>query len=64
VRITIPLVIDMTDGQVKEWADHNGLPRNGGRLYAREVVDGIRSYVLTHLQGSALDEYADISIKR
>ncbi len=38
-------------------------PRNGGRLYAREVVEDIRSYVLTHVQGSSLDGYADISIK-
>jgi hypothetical protein len=73
MRIAVTLVIDMTDDQVKAYADGYGLPRDGGRLYAREVVEDVRSYVLTAVQDSpAFGEIgdgdgtrgADVSIKR
>jgi hypothetical protein len=53
MQIQVPLVIDMTDEQVKQYADEYGLPAQGGKLYAREVVENVRSYVLTCIQDSA-----------
>ena len=53
MRIAVTLVIDMTDEQVKQYADEYGLPAKGGTLYAREVVEDVRSYVLTCIQDSA-----------
>jgi hypothetical protein len=50
IRVTIAVVIDMTGDQVQGYADEYGLPREGGRLYAREVVEDVREYVLSALQ--------------
>ena len=71
MRIQVPLVIDMTDEQVKQYADEYGLPALGGKLYAREIVANVQSYVLTCIQDSvAFGETGDgtrgaaVSIKR
>jgi hypothetical protein len=73
VRIAITLVIEMTDEQVRQYADEYGLPASGGRLYAREVVEDVQSYVLTCVQDSAAfgetgdgngTRGADVSLKR
>ncbi len=53
MRIQVPLVIEMTDEQVRQYADEFGLPAKGGRLYAREVVEDVQRYVLTCVQDSA-----------
>jgi hypothetical protein len=53
MRIPVTLVIDMTDQQVEQYAAEYGLPAKGGRLYAREVVEDVRRYVLTQVQDSA-----------
>ena len=62
MRIQVPLVIEMTDEQVKQYAAEYGLPAQGGQLYAREVVQNIRSYVLACVQDSAA--FGSVSIKR
>lgn len=60
MRIAVTVVIEMTDEQVKDYADEYGVPRNGGRLYAREVVEDVRGYVLTAVQDSpAFGEIGD-----
>lgn len=67
MRIQIPIVIEMTDEQVEAYADDFGLPRNGaGKVMAKDIVDDIRSYVLTEIQGSAAfgEGCADVSIKQ
>ena len=73
MRIVVPLVVDMTDEQVRQYADEFGLPAKGGRLYAREVVEDVQRYVLSCVQDSpAFGEVGDgngtrgatVSIKR
>lgn len=73
MRIPVTLVIDMDDEQVRAYAAEYGLPRDGGRLMAKEVVEDVRSYVLTAVQDSpAFGEIGDgkgtrgaeVSIKR
>ena len=65
MRITIPVVIDLTDQQILDYADEYGLPRNGGRLMAREVAEDVREYVLNALRQSPAfyEGRADVSIK-
>ena len=70
MRIAVTLVIEMTDEQVAAYADEYGLPRKGGKLMAKEVVEDVRSYVLTGIQDSAAfgeagdgTRGADVSIK-
>jgi hypothetical protein len=63
VRIQVPIVIEMTDEQVKQYAAEHGLPADGGRLYAKEVVADVQSYVLTCIQDSAAFG-AEVTIKR
>lgn len=71
MRIQVPLVIEMTDEQVRQYANEYGLPAQGGRLYAREVVEDVQRYVLSCIQDSAAfgetgngTRGADVSIKR
>lgn len=71
MRIPVPLVIEMTDEQVEQYADEYGLPRTDGRVYARHVVEDVRSQVLTLIRDSeAFGETgdgtrgADVTIKR
>jgi hypothetical protein len=71
IRIPITLVVEMTGGQVRSYAEEYGLPRKGGSLTAKEIVDDVRSYVLTGVQESPAfgESYggargADVSIKR
>jgi hypothetical protein len=60
VRIQVPIVIEMTEQQVQQYANKYGLPAAGGKLYAREVVENVRSDVLTSIQGSpAFGEIGD-----
>jgi hypothetical protein len=66
MRVVIPVVIDMTDAQVQDYADEYGLPlSNGGKPYAREVVADVRAYVLNSLQQcpAFYEGRADISIR-
>lgn len=58
--IQIPLVVCLSDEQEREWAADNGLPFP---VRAKDVVDDVQSYVLTHVQGSVLGEFASITIK-
>lgn len=53
MRIQVPLVIEMTDEQVRQYAGEYGLPAQGGKLYAREIVEKVQGYVLTCVQDSA-----------
>lgn len=74
MRIQIPIVIDLTDSQVEQYADDYGLPRNSaGKVMAKDMVDDVRRYVLTAIQDSAAfgevgdgkgTRGADVSIKR
>lgn len=65
MRIVVPVVIEMSDTQVEDYAQANGLPSAGSRLYVPHVVEDVRSYVLTCIQDSAgLGEgAADVSLK-
>ena len=73
IRIQVPLVIEMSAEQVAAYAAEYGLPREGGPLRARHIVEDVRSYVLTAVQDSpAFGEImhdgvgargADVSIK-
>jgi hypothetical protein len=62
MRIQIPLVIEMTDEQVKVYAGENGLPVP---VRAKDVIENVRSYVLTSVQDSYsfVGDRADVSIK-
>jgi len=75
MRIQVPLVVEMTDEQVAQYAAERGLAAEGksGLPRARDVVKDVQSYVLTLVQDSA--EFgetgdgngtrgADVSIKR
>jgi hypothetical protein len=62
MRITIPVVVEMTDEQVSEYATAYGLPRGGGRLYAKEVVEDVRENVLNGVRGLLGD--VDVTIGR
>ena len=74
MRIPITLVIEMTDQQAEDYADEYGLPRNErGKVMAKDVIEDVRSYVLTTVQESAAfgetgdgngTRAADVSIKR
>lgn len=71
MRIQIPIVIEMTDDQVETYADKYALPRNGaGKVMAKDIVEEVRSYVLTLVQECAPfgvtqgTRGADVSIKR
>lgn len=64
MRIPIPLVVDMTDEQVAEWASLNQLPGAGSHVMAKDVGDDVRSHVLTVLNSGILARFADITIKR
>jgi hypothetical protein len=65
IRIQVPLVIEMTDEQVKDFADMRGWA-GVGKPTAREITQDVRSYVLTAIQESAAfgDDGAEVSIKR
>ena len=53
MRIVVPVVIDMTDEQVKVYADEYGLDvRGDGMPAAKDMVADVRSTVLTAIQGS------------
>jgi hypothetical protein len=62
MKITIPVVIDMSPEQVAEFGQCHGL---GRRPRARDVVELIRSEVLAHLRGynSEITEFGDVSLK-
>jgi hypothetical protein len=66
VRVVVSVVIDMTGGQVEQYASRFGLPAEGGRLYTREIVEHVRGHVLTCVQDSPVlaQAGAGVSIKR
>lgn len=62
----IPVVIEMSDRQLADYALDYGLPRdNDGKPYAKDVVADVRAYVLSSLQQCAAfyEGGADVSIK-
>lgn len=65
MRIQIPLVIEMTDEQVKDYAELAGLPHHGGPLRAKDVVDDLRAHVLSSVQqlNDIVESGADVTIK-
>jgi hypothetical protein len=63
MRIQVPLVIEMTDEQVKRYAAEYGLPHHDGPLRAKDIVEDVRSSVLSDAQG-IFGDFADVSIKR
>lgn len=65
MKIQVPVVVEMTDEQVAMYAAGYGLPRSGGRLYAREVVEDVQAHVLNLVQESAAfaGDGATVSIK-
>ncbi len=73
MRIAVTVVIDMNDEQEAAYAEENGLPRSGGRVYARDVVEHVRSCVLGLVRDSpafgetgdgAGTRGADVALKR
>lgn len=72
IKVQVPLVIEMTGEQVAAYAEEYGLPKEGGPLRARHIVEDVRAYVLTCVQDSAAfgeiglgdgTRAADVSIK-
>lgn len=69
MRIQIPLVIEMSDAQVRQYAVEYGLPHHDGPLRAKDIVEDVQAYVLTAIQDSAAFgecagiRGADVSIK-
>ena len=65
IRIPVPLVIEMTPEQVQVYANENGLPRDGGPLRNREIVEDVRAYVEHVVQESYSfgNGGADVTIK-
>jgi hypothetical protein len=59
MRITVPLVIEMSDEQVKMYANEYALDDTR----AKTVVDDVRKAVLHGIQG-LFDGFADVTIKR
>jgi hypothetical protein len=61
MRIAVPLVIEMNDEQLANYAKFNGL---GEKPRAKDVVAEVRSYVLTCIQdaGDFTGGAADVSI--
>ncbi len=59
MRIQVPLVIEMTDEQVKEYANDYALPGSTAKV----VTEDVRKNVLHSIQG-LLGEVADVTIKR
>jgi hypothetical protein len=66
MRIPVTLIIELTDEQVERWADDEGLERTeSGKVMAKTMVENVRSYVLTEIQGLlGATGYADVTIKR
>ena len=67
MRIQIPLVVEMTDEQVNDYAAaSDGAPIAGpGRPRAKDVVDEVRKDVLALVQGYGLfPSGAIVTIKR
>jgi hypothetical protein len=42
VRVPGPLVAGLSDAQLQAYASTHGLPRLGGQLYARKVIEDVR----------------------
>jgi hypothetical protein len=65
MRILVPLVIEMTDEQVKEYVAECGLPHHDGPLRAKDIVEHVRGSVLYGIQEMADfgNGGADVSIK-
>jgi hypothetical protein len=53
ITVSVTVRIEMTGDQVAAYASEHGLPREGGPLRARHIVEDVRSYVLTAIHGSA-----------
>jgi hypothetical protein len=53
MRIPVTLIIDMTDAQVQDYAEVQGIPLvNGGKPYAKDIVEDVRRYVLAAVRDS------------
>ena len=66
MRIPVTLVIELSDEQAERWADDEGLDRTvAGKVMAKTLVENVRSYVLTEIQGLlSTPGYANVTIKR
>lgn len=73
ITVVVPVRIEMTDKQVEQYALTYGLPVTNGRVHAKDIVDDVRSYVLTQVQESPAfcetgagdgTRGADVTIKR
>ena len=62
MRIQIPIVVEMTDEQVKQYANEYGLTVDGTRILAKDIVKDVRENVLHSIQGY-FDDFADVTIK-
>jgi hypothetical protein len=65
IRIPVTVVIEMDDDQQAEYVATAGLPYHDGPLRAKDVVESVRSYILTRISESADlgDGAASVSIK-
>jgi hypothetical protein len=65
IRIPVTLVIELDDDQQAEYVATTGLPHHDGPLRAKDVVESVRSYILTRISESADlgDGAASVSIK-
>lgn len=64
IRIPVTVVIEMDDDQQAEYVANVGLPFHDGPLRAKDVVESVRSYVLTRIaESDDLARVASVSIK-
>lgn len=67
MRIAVTVIIEMSDAQIAAYAEEYGIPQQPtGHHRAKDIVDDVRSQVLTGISGSTAfgDGAADVSIKR
>jgi hypothetical protein len=50
IRVAVTVVVEMTGPQTEAYAADQGLPHDGGQLYARHVVADVQRYVLASVQ--------------
>ena len=65
IRIPVTVIVEMDDDQQAEYVANTGLPFHEGPLRAKDVVESVRSYILTRIVES--DDFArgaaSVSIK-
>lgn len=67
MRFPIPLVVELPDDQLAQWAERVGGPLGGGGpVRAKDAVEAVRGQVLEAVRDrfGALGVQADVTVKR